>query len=72
MEEESFNPLVAQPLAIAAFVGILSGALRAKGVLTAQELEDIFQLADQALPARAMEGADILATIRSAAGLVQF
>lgn len=68
---EQWNALSSQIVALASFVGILAGALRAKGVMEAEEIEQVFQIADMALPeAGVAHGTAILATIRKGARAV--
>jgi hypothetical protein len=65
MVEEQWAAPIGQINALSAFVGILVGALRAKGVLHNGEIEQVFQLADSVLPEQSGNaGAQVLATLR--------
>lgn len=66
---EEWIGIPSQITAIAGFVGILAGLLRAKGVITSVELEQIFALTAGLLPEDPPDtlGTETLAAIRGAA-----
>lgn len=63
---------VSQIVALATFVGVLAGTLRVKGHLLSEELEQVFQLADELLPEQTgTDGAFALSAIRKAARAIK-
>jgi hypothetical protein len=63
-----WNELPAQLAALVAMIGTTMGALRANGILSAEDTSDIFTLADHLLPEHAgTHGASTLAAIKAIA-----
>jgi hypothetical protein len=63
-----WSEVPAQLAALVAVIGTTMGALRANGVLTAEDTSDIFALADHLLPEHAgTHGASTLAAIKAIA-----
>lgn len=66
-----WNELPAQLAAIVCVIGTTLGALRANGILTAEDTSDIFTLADHLLPEHAgTHGASTLAAMKAIADRV--
>jgi len=63
-----WNELPAQLAAIVCVIGTTMGALRANGVLSTEDMSDIFTLADHLLPEHAgTHGASTLAAMKAIA-----
>jgi len=72
MDDDVFLPTTQQVLALTTLVSALIGTLRVKGLLSEDDVQAVFAVADQLMPDRALpHGPELLAVVRGAQAVIE-